>query len=544
MQAISSPTIAVNGCLIIGTRFSPAASAACPRPVEAFYNIPYASTDRFSQARPLPLGSQTSGTRLDASRIKYAGPNPNCTTSTLRLHITRPSTASQQPLPVIIYFHGGAFNFGDPSETDSVSFVAHAQKDIIVVAIYYRLGVLGFLAGEGEANLGLKDQRLAVEWAHSWIPVFGGDPALITLRGVSAGAHSIGHHMLNPSPLPFHKVILESGSPTARSVLSASHPRTAANLDSVRSSMLPVVTPPRTVKVNFLLNAGLDVFSKHAESLTWPFQPVVDGPGGIIPDLPLNLWQLKASSSSSDQAGRGETSPLPAAVITGFCTSEGIDFISETCSDFRSFFTKLIPSLTVADLEALEALYPPSGDHAAAGRRADLVRRLGLAYGDYAYICPIIHTAHMISKLGGKVYLYEFAALVSEAHRAASHASHSDLVTRSTLGAELPGLEAVSAEMHSRWAEFAASPTGVFAGDRWPLFVTPFGAGGDDGDEAKGKLLVFGQGNDEVSGGENAGVRVQTRTLTEREREVCRFWWDRMELSQGDGNAGVVSEAY
>jgi carboxylesterase type B len=191
MQAISSPTIAVNGCLIIGARFSPAASAACPKPVEAFYNIPYASTDRFSKARPLPLGSQTSGTRLDASRIKFAGPNPNCTTSTLRLHITRPSTASQQPLPVVIYFHGGAFNFGDPLETDLVSFVAHAQKDIIVVAAHYRLGVLGFLAGEGEANLGLKDQRLAVEWVHSWIPVFGGDPALITLRGVSAGAHSV-----------------------------------------------------------------------------------------------------------------------------------------------------------------------------------------------------------------------------------------------------------------------------------------------------------------------------------------------------------------
>ncbi|CAH0032112.1 unnamed protein product [Clonostachys rhizophaga] len=538
MQAISSPTIAVNGCLIIGARFSPAASAACPRPVEAFYNIPYASTDRFSKARPLPLGSQTSGTRLDASRIKYAGPNPNCTTSTLRLHITRPSTASQQPLPVVIYFHGGAFNFGDPLETDSVSFVAHAQKDIIVVAVHYRLGVLGFLAGEGEANLGLKDQRLAVEWVHSWIPVFGGDPALITLRGVSAGAHSIGHHMLNPSPLPFHKAILESGSPTARSVLSASHPRTVANLDSVRSSMLPVVTPPRTVKVNFLLNAGLDVFSKHTDSLTWPFQPVVEGPGGIIPDLPLNLWQQKTSSDQSTTSGGG-TSPLPAAVITGFCTSEGIDFIPETCSDFRSFFTKLIPSLTPADLEALEALYPPSDQ----ADRADLVRRLGVAYGDYAYICPIIHTAHMASKLGGTVYLYEFAALVSEAHRAASHASHSDFVARSTLGAELPGLEAVSAEMHSRWTEFAASPTGVFAEDRWPPFVTPFGED-DDGDEAKGRLLVFGQGNDEVSGGGNAGVPVQTRTLTKREKEVCKFWWDRMELSQGDGNAGVVSEAY
>ncbi|VUC35103.1 unnamed protein product [Clonostachys rosea] len=537
MQAdqASSPTVEVNDCLIVGVLYSPPASNSYTRPVEVFYNIPYASTDRFCQARPVCLGSQTSGTRLDASRLQFAGPDPGCTTSTLRLHITRPSTASQEPLPVVVYFHGGAFNFGDPLETESVSFVAHAQEDIIVVAVHYRLGALGFLAGEGETNLGLKDQRLAVEWVHQWIPKFGGDPALITLRGVSAGAHSfsqIGHHMLNPSPLPFHKAILESGSPTTRSVLSASHPRTISNFDELRSSMLPIITPPGKVKVNFLMNASIDVFSKHSESLTWPFQPVVDGPGGIIPDLPLNLWQQKASGQSTTAGS--ETSPPPAAVITGFCTSEGVDFIPQACKDFRSFFTKLIPSLTPTDLEALEALYPP-------GDQPSVVRRLGVAYGDYAYICPIIHTAHMISKLGGTVYLYEFAPLISEASRTAPHASHSDFVTYSAEATGYPGLRAVSQEMHTRWTEFVASPTGTFTEDRWPPFVTPFGQGNDD---TKGKLLVFGQGNDEALRSGNAGVPVQTRTLTKREKEVCKFWWDRMELSQGDGNAGVVSEAY
>src|SRR5689334_7287349 len=56
----------------------------------------------------------------------------------------------------------------------------------------YRLSVLGFPGNpNGTENLGLLDQRLAVEWVRDNIEKFGGDPARIILFGQSAGAASV-----------------------------------------------------------------------------------------------------------------------------------------------------------------------------------------------------------------------------------------------------------------------------------------------------------------------------------------------------------------
>lgn len=276
-----------------------------------------------------------------------------------------------------------------------------------------------------------------------------------------------------------------------------------------------------------MLNAGVMVWAEHMNSLTWPFQPVVDGEGGAVPDLPLKLWE-----------GYGGEGGLR-SVLTGFCSHEGSDFIPKRPPPFRQFFTKLIPSLTPADLDALESLYPASGTTTDAQ-----IKRLYEAYGHYAYICPVIHTAHAISRNGGRVYLYEFAALTNPDTKTAAHASHTEALTRSLLfPARKPGLQAAGEAMHDRWTTFISSPEGVIPQESWPAFETPF-VGGDDGSSGKGQLLVFGEGNDETCGGKNKGVAVQTRTLTEREKDVCRFWWDRMELSQGMGKRGVVSKAW
>ena len=56
----------------------------------------------------------------------------------------------------------------------------------------YRLSILGFPGNpNGTENLGLLDQRLAVEWVRDNIEQFGGDPARIILFGQSAGGASV-----------------------------------------------------------------------------------------------------------------------------------------------------------------------------------------------------------------------------------------------------------------------------------------------------------------------------------------------------------------
>jgi pimeloyl-ACP methyl ester carboxylesterase len=65
-------------------------------------------------------------------------------------------------------------------------------------------------------DLGLLDQRMALQWVHDNIRYFGGDPDKVTLFGQSAGATSIGLQITaydGKHEDLFRGAILESGSP-------------------------------------------------------------------------------------------------------------------------------------------------------------------------------------------------------------------------------------------------------------------------------------------------------------------------------------------
>ncbi|CAB1351420.1 unnamed protein product [Coregonus sp. 'balchen'] len=80
----------------------------------------------------------------------------------------------------------------------------HNLTRVVVVSMNYRIGAFGFLAlhGSSEApgNVGLLDQRMALQW--------------VTIFGESAGAVSVGMHLLSPDSRPtFTRAILQSGAP-------------------------------------------------------------------------------------------------------------------------------------------------------------------------------------------------------------------------------------------------------------------------------------------------------------------------------------------
>ena len=50
---------------------------------------------------------------------------------------------------------------------------------VVVVAINYRLALLGFLCldtDDAAGNMGMLDMVVALQWVHQYIQYFGGDP--------------------------------------------------------------------------------------------------------------------------------------------------------------------------------------------------------------------------------------------------------------------------------------------------------------------------------------------------------------------------------
>lgn len=150
----------------------------------------------------------------------------------LYVNVWTPQTAmgGGSKLTVMVFIHGGAFVSGSGGSAagdasgklnlyDGRQFLAtaHAQKqDIVFVTMNYRLGALGFLAGDKlglAGNFGIKDQTKALEWVQRNIASFGGDPARVMVFGESAGAQSTALHLTitaNNHQKLFQRAALES----------------------------------------------------------------------------------------------------------------------------------------------------------------------------------------------------------------------------------------------------------------------------------------------------------------------------------------------
>lgn len=146
----------------------------------------------------------------------------------LTLDIRRPSgTQPGADLPVLVWIYGGGFETGSTQTYDGSNFVSSSMKldmPIVFVAMNYRLGGFGFMPGseilkDGSSNLGLLDQRLALQWVADNIKAFGGDPSKVTIWGESAGSISVfdqiamydGNNTYKGAPL-FRSGIMNSGS--------------------------------------------------------------------------------------------------------------------------------------------------------------------------------------------------------------------------------------------------------------------------------------------------------------------------------------------
>lgn len=182
-----------------------------PKPAESWTGV-YNAT-QFQYACPQP--SVKVQNHVDLSKgFETGSSNEDC----LFLNVWRPATHKTNR-PVMVWIHGGSFEFGSIFSVIYDGRVISALGDVIVVTVNYRLGALGFLYGGTEdapGNLGLYDQIEAIKWVHENAHAFGGNPKSITIFGESAGSMSVGALVLSPLTNGLiHRAISQSGAPNS-----------------------------------------------------------------------------------------------------------------------------------------------------------------------------------------------------------------------------------------------------------------------------------------------------------------------------------------
>ncbi|MEY2151390.1 carboxylesterase/lipase family protein [Rhodanobacter sp. 115] len=207
--------------------------------------------------------------------------NENC----LYLNIHTPKLDPHAHLPVLVVIHGGSNRCGSAAGTVQTNLT---RQGIVVVAIQYRLGVLGFLSlpaltaeqRGSSGNYGLMDQIKALQWVHDNIARFGGDPQRVTISGESAGGQDVGLLMLaHLKHSLFAGAWESSGSPGF-----GQPARTLAQNEAIGTQLAAAIGVPdtlsalRAVSVSKLLAGDLKLHSKAltSDDYMW-LQAVVDG---------------------------------------------------------------------------------------------------------------------------------------------------------------------------------------------------------------------------------------------------------------------------
>lgn len=280
----------------------------------------------------------------------------------LYLNVWTAAQEADEKRPVMVWIHGGGFQFGSSANTATDGSLL-AAKGVVVVSFNYRLGIFGFLAHpdlDAEApsgNYGLRDQLAALSWVKANIASFGGDPENVTLFGESAGAMAVG--ILMASPLAhglFHKAIGESGAfwDGRHGPLQSIDEARARGVAFARRQGNASIAALRGMPAEQLSAAA--PWSFRLDHVTASFSPSIDH--HVIPDVPARRFlrdeqmhiPLLAGWNSAEEFPFMSLS-LPAQSAQAFRAAAEAMFGRERLADFL----KLYPADTDAQAKASAA---------------------------------------------------------------------------------------------------------------------------------------------------------------------------------------------
>ena len=101
----------------------------------------------------------------------------------LKMHVLRPKTLPKQPMPVLVWIHGGGWEDATPKENGLPHLVRFAQRGYLCATIDYRL------SGKAIFPAQIEDCKCAIRFLRSKAKEWNLDPDRIGVWGESAGGH-------------------------------------------------------------------------------------------------------------------------------------------------------------------------------------------------------------------------------------------------------------------------------------------------------------------------------------------------------------------
>ncbi|KAF9558576.1 alpha/beta-hydrolase [Agrocybe pediades] len=524
------PVVDIGYAAFAGNTTSPA--GVLNSPVTFFGGIPYAQPPLGNLRFRAPKQLDEQGKAKQVTDARSWGPpcmqfpatvgvgSEDC----LTLNVWKPSNATaNSKLPVVVYIHGGGFYQGSPQGFPLYDWVAQHPGGIIGVSITYRLGLWGFLGGpaveaDGDLNAGLLDHRAGLEWVQRHISQFGGDPTEVTIAGESAGGASIVMQVVaygGTKPVPFKRAVAQSigFGPTPNETHVELSFSTAASVAGCTPSDKNVMDCMRNASPGALVSATNHV--PHGS-----FSPIVQGAGGILPELPSRLI-TSGKFNKVDFVG-------------GHCTGDGNTFAGgkpaqfQTEDDIRQIVFKRWPNVSNDTITQALALYPAPGTEGS--EFSTQYERATAMAGDVVFTCMDWFLAQKLISEGVKnVYGYSWDAPDTVLYNAnpylgAMHTSDlyylfdgtNTLVNAGNSFTPFNASEAVlSHEAIAYWTSFAAngdpSKNKLAASPTWDKFAN-FAAG------------VNVQVRMRLDRGNDSATASRMETISAAQMKRCEFW--------------------
>ncbi|KAJ4365578.1 hypothetical protein N0V83_008198 [Neocucurbitaria cava] len=305
--------------------------------------------------------------------------------------------------PVLVWIYGGGYTGGNKNYNPAGLLAASGNAsngDVIYVSMNYRLGALGWQAGPsyqaegGVSNLGLYDQRFALEWVQNYIHLFGGDKNRVTVFGESAGGGSIMHQITAYGGLkgkaPFQQAVPQSPGWQQISSNVQQEDTYSKFLNLTNTSSLAEL---RALPSEAVIRANFQQVTYDSAWGTFTYGPVVDG--NFVPQQPGQLL----AQGRFDQDVR---------VMVGHNANEGTYFTPPYIHSEEALIAQLRLAYPYAPQQSVDeitqVLYPPVFDGSYG--YTDQYSRASLIISESVFTC---NTNYLSTALKNETYSYLFA---------------------------------------------------------------------------------------------------------------------------------------